>query len=94
MTQLLSYYPQLDINSVVGLKGVELAQQPPLHQLAGDATQQISIPLYTPVYHQKQLVSPIKTGSHQYSTIVPATYTTKVNLITSKRRERNAFITI
>lgn len=75
MTQLLPYYPHLDINPLVGLKGAGLPQ-PPL-QLASNAAQQISIPVYTPVYNQKQLVPPIKSS---YSTAGPVTFTTKVSL--------------
>lgn len=90
MTQLLSYYPQLNINPV-GLKNVELAQ-PPL-QLASDTTQQIALPVYTPIYNQNQLVSPVKTGPYQYSTIVPVTYA-KVNLTSKRERKReNSFYT-
>ncbi|XP_011334362.1 uncharacterized protein LOC105277601 [Ooceraea biroi] len=63
MTQLLSYYPHLDINS---LKTVGLAQSP---------AQQISVPVYTPVYSQKQLIPPVKTP---YPSVVPTPFTTKV----------------
>ncbi|XP_011261583.1 uncharacterized protein LOC105254524 isoform X1 [Camponotus floridanus] len=70
VTQLLSYYPQLNINSLASGKSAGLVQ-PPLHQLANNAAQQISIPVYAPVYNQKQLVSPAKTS---YSTIVPTTF--------------------
>lgn len=72
-TQLLSYYPHLNINSLA--KSTRLAQQPSLHQLASSATQQISIPVYTPIYNQKQLVPSVKIP---YSTIVSAPLTTKV----------------
>lgn len=80
VTQLLSYYPQLNINSLASGKSAGLVQ-PPLHQLANNAAPQISIPVYAPVYNQKQLVSPAKTS---YSTIVPTTFVptrTKVSLI-------------
>lgn len=76
VTQLLPYYPHLDVNPLVNLKGAGLAQ-PPL-QLASHATQQISIPVYAPVYNQKQLISSVK---QPYSTVEPVTFTTKVNLI-------------
>ncbi|XP_011639200.1 probable basic-leucine zipper transcription factor I isoform X2 [Pogonomyrmex barbatus] len=72
VTQLLSYYPQLNINPLVGLKGAELAQ-PPL-QLATNIAQPISIPVYTPVYNQKQLVPSVK---QPYPTVGPITFTTK-----------------
>lgn len=77
VTQLLSYYPQLNINSLAGEKSAGLVQSP-LHQSTNNVAQQISIPVYTPVYNQKQLVSSAKTS---YSTVVPATFRTKVNLI-------------
>jgi len=72
VTQLYSYYPQLSINSLVDLKAAGLAQ-PPL-QLASNAAQQLSIPLYAPVYNQKQLISPVKPP---YSTVAPVAFTTK-----------------
>lgn len=75
VTQLLSYYPQFNINSPESEKSAGL--QPPLHQLANNAAQQISIPVYAPVYNQKQLVSSAKTS---YSTVVPTTFRTKVSL--------------
>lgn len=68
MTHLLPYYPHLDINPLVGLKGVGLPQSP----LASNAAQQISIPVYASVYNQKQIIPPIKPP---YST-----FTTKVSL--------------
>ncbi|XP_072742976.1 uncharacterized protein [Anoplolepis gracilipes] len=75
VTQLLSYYPQLNINSLANGKSAGLVQ-PPLHQLANNAAQQISIPVYAPVYNQKQLVSSAKTS---YSTVVPTTFRTKTS---------------
>lgn len=78
-TQLLSYYPYLNINSVVAAKGAGLVQ-PSLHQLPNNALPQIALPVYTPVYNQKPLVSSAKT-SYPYPTVVPATFTSKVNLI-------------
>jgi len=76
VTQLLPYYPYLDSNPLVDVKGIGLAQSP--LQLASNAAQQISIPVYAPVYNQKQLISPVNLP---YSTIAPVTFTTKVNLI-------------
>lgn len=76
VTQYLPYYPYLDNNPLAGLKGAGLAQ-PPL-QLANNGAQQISIPIYTPVYNQKQLIPPVKAP---YSTVGPVTFTTKVSLI-------------
>ncbi|XP_050454834.1 uncharacterized protein LOC126853277 isoform X1 [Cataglyphis hispanica] len=94
VTQLLSYYPQLNINSPSG-KSAGLVQ-PSLHQLANNA-QQISIPVYAPVYNQKQLVSSAKTS---YSTVVPTTFRTKAskgsayNLpITSKKINLSTLLT-
>ncbi|KAL0114777.1 hypothetical protein PUN28_011824 [Cardiocondyla obscurior] len=72
VTQLFPYYPQLSYNSLADLKAAGLAQ-PPL-QLASNAAQQISIPLYAPVYNQKQLIPPVKPS---YSTIAPVAFTTK-----------------
>ncbi|XP_071634040.1 uncharacterized protein [Temnothorax longispinosus] len=74
VTQLLPYYPYypLDSNPLVGLKGAGLAQ-PPL-QLASNAAQQISIPIYASVYNQKQLIPPLQPS---YSTAGPVTFTTK-----------------
>ncbi|XP_012226771.2 putative mediator of RNA polymerase II transcription subunit 12 isoform X1 [Linepithema humile] len=72
-TQLLSYYPHLNINPLVNLKSTKLAQ-PSLHQLAS-STQQISIPVYAPIYNQNQLIPSAKLP---YSTIVPAPLTTKI----------------
>lgn len=80
VTQLFSYYPQLNINSLASGKSAGLVQ-PPLHQLANNAAQQISIPVYAPVYNQKQLISSAKPS---YSTVVPTTFVptrTKVSLI-------------
>lgn len=73
--QLLSYYPQLNINSLTSGKSAGLVQ-PSLHESANNAAQQISIPVYTPIYNQKQLVPSAKTT---YSTVVPATFRTKVS---------------
>ncbi|XP_011149730.1 uncharacterized protein LOC105189370 isoform X2 [Harpegnathos saltator] len=72
-TQLLSYYPYLNINSAVSTKGVV---QPSLHQLPNNAVPQISLPVYTPVYNQKPLASSVKTP-YPYPTIVPTTFTSK-----------------
>ncbi|XP_011874262.1 PREDICTED: RNA polymerase II degradation factor 1-like [Vollenhovia emeryi] len=70
VTQLLPYYPYLDNNPLVGLKGVGLAQ-PPL-QLAANAAQQIPLPLYAPIYNQNQLIPPVKSPY-----VGPVAFTTK-----------------
>lgn len=88
VTQLLSYYPQLNINSPASGKSAGLVQ-PSLHQLANNA-QQISIPVYAPVYNQKQLVSSAKTS---YSTVVPTTFRSKVSLNRIFERSAGASIT-
>ncbi|XP_011694460.1 PREDICTED: uncharacterized protein LOC105453884 isoform X2 [Wasmannia auropunctata] len=72
VAQLIPYYSNLNINPLVGLKDAGLAQ-PPL-QFASNAAQQIPIPLYTPAYNQKQLISSVKSP---YSTIGQVTFTTK-----------------
>ncbi|XP_032664828.1 uncharacterized protein LOC116841240 isoform X3 [Odontomachus brunneus] len=77
-TQLLSYYPYVNINSVLGTKGAGPIQ-PSLHQLPNNGVSQIPFPVYTPVYNQKPLVSPVKTPyPYPYPTVVPATFTSKV----------------
>lgn len=81
-TQLLSYYPYVNINSVVGAKGLV---QPSLHQLPNNGVSQIPFPVYTPVYNQKPLVSSVKTP-YPYPTVVPATFTSKVNLCSQYER--------
>ncbi|XP_070148899.1 uncharacterized protein [Polyergus mexicanus] len=95
VTQLLSYYPQLNINSPESEKSAGL--QPPLHQLVNNAAQQISIPVYAPVYNQKQLVSSAKTS---YSTVVPTTFRIKASKgsaytlpITSKKINLSTLLT-
>ncbi|XP_028051066.2 uncharacterized protein LOC105838808 isoform X2 [Monomorium pharaonis] len=60
VTQLLPYYPHLDINPLVTLKDAGLPQ-PPL-QLASNAAQKIAIPTYTPLYNQKQLIPSVKSS--------------------------------
>ncbi|XP_018396185.1 PREDICTED: uncharacterized protein LOC108774545 isoform X2 [Cyphomyrmex costatus] len=72
VSPLLPYYPHLDVNPLLNLKGAGLTQ-PPL-QFASHAAQQISIPVYAPVYNQKQLISSVK---QPYSTVEPVTFTTK-----------------
>ncbi|XP_015173884.1 PREDICTED: adenylate cyclase, terminal-differentiation specific-like isoform X2 [Polistes dominula] len=55
MSQLLSYYPHIDLN---GLNGGKI--QASLQELS--QAQQISIPFYTPYLSQKQLITPVKTA--------------------------------
>ncbi|XP_014606484.1 PREDICTED: putative mediator of RNA polymerase II transcription subunit 12 [Polistes canadensis] len=54
MSQLLSYYPHIDLN---GLNGGKI--QASLQELS--QAQQISIPFYTSLLNQKQLITPVKT---------------------------------
>ncbi|XP_029157351.1 uncharacterized protein LOC114929764 isoform X2 [Nylanderia fulva] len=95
VTQLLSYYPQVNINSLGG-KSAGLGQ-PSLHQSANNAAQQFSIPVYAPIYNQKQLVPSAKTA---YSTVVPGTFRTKASKgsaytlpITSKKINLSTLLT-
>ncbi|XP_039304306.1 uncharacterized protein LOC105194912 isoform X2 [Solenopsis invicta] len=69
--QLLPYYPQFDINPLLSVKGAGLAQSP---LLTSNLAQQISIPSYTPLYNQKQLIPSVKSP---YSTVQPVTFATK-----------------
>lgn len=53
MGHFLSYYPHIDLSSLNGGK-----VQPSFQELT--QAQQISIPFYTPLLSQKQLITPVK----------------------------------
>lgn len=84
-TDLLSYYPYLNINSVVSAKGAGLVQ-PSLQQLPNNAVPQISLPVYAPIYNQKPLVSSVNTP-YPYPTVVP-TLPSKVSLTCTFNTQR------
>ncbi|KAG7197250.1 hypothetical protein KM043_018373 [Ampulex compressa] len=79
MSQLLSYYSNLD---GAAARAAGFSSQSLLHQLAAEASHQVSLPLYAQVLNQKPIVplksTPVEYAS-KYATAVPATFTTKIS---------------